>query len=370
MKKNLLKSLKLVTAGMTMALLVSSCGNQAGTETNTTEQENSEQVESGSETQEAQKEKEAEEYYNQGRNALYGLNGTEISYESALENFMKARELGKTDASFYLGALYDWYGYPERNSETARTYYEECTNNPYAQLSLGFIYYYGQGVQADQEKGMQLFQDVIDQGVIEGYIGYADIADAEQDYAKAIENYNKVIDGTEPLFVAVAMNALGAKCYNGYGVEQDYGKAVEWFEKAANMGNMDAMTNIGNMYDNATGVEQDYTKAMEWYEKASDLGDANAMTNIGAMYVLAEGVEQDYTKAIEWLQKAVDRGNNQAIQYLYRTYCMKYDSGDGTEQDLQKAIELCEQFQESCGDEQKRGEAKAEEDALKERLQE
>jgi uncharacterized protein len=36
---------------------------------------------------------------------------------------------------------------------------------------------------------------------------------------------------------------------NGWGVAQDYGKALEWFHKAADAGNTDAMINLGRLYE-------------------------------------------------------------------------------------------------------------------------
>ena len=93
------------------------------------------------------KEAEADEYYEAGRIALYGLDGTEINLTVAYENFVKAVELGNVDANFYLGVLYDWYNYPEKNFEVAKSYYEKCENNPYADISLGFLYWNGQGVE-------------------------------------------------------------------------------------------------------------------------------------------------------------------------------------------------------------------------------
>ena len=55
----------------------------------------------------------------------------------------------------------------------------------------------------------------------------------------------------------------------GYGVEQDYARAMEWYEKAATSGNPSAMNNIGYMYEYGQGVEQDYAKAKEWYDKSA-----------------------------------------------------------------------------------------------------
>ena len=55
---------------------------------------------------------------------------------------------------------------------------------------------------------------------------------------------------------------------------QDYAKAREWYEKAADKGDADAMADLGVLYANGQGVAQDYAKAREWYEKAADKGDA------------------------------------------------------------------------------------------------
>ena len=94
---------------------------------------------------------------------------------------------------------------------------------------------------------------------------------------------------------------------------QDYAKAREWYEKAADKGDASAMNNLGLLYHNGQGVAQDYAKAREWYEKAADKGDASAMTNLGVLYHNGQGVAQDYAKAREWYEKAADKGDASAM---------------------------------------------------------
>jgi TPR repeat protein len=72
------------------------------------------------------------------------------------------------------------------------------------------------------------------------------------------------------------MLELGGLYENGYGVDRDYGKAREWYQKAADKGNAYAMYNLGGLYENGNGVAQDYGKAREWYQKAADAGHADA----------------------------------------------------------------------------------------------
>lgn len=191
--------------------------------------------------EEAAREEEANSYYETGRAYLYGMDGQEIDLKEAYTNFEKALELGKTDANFYLGVLCDWYSYPEEDYKKAKTYYEAVDENPYAQLALGFLYYNGQGVEEDAVKAQELFEAVLAMGCEEGYLGRAKIAYDEEDYSTAFENYNKVVDGQEQLYIVNAINEIGRMYVYGQGVEQDYVQAMEWFEKAADLGNSTAM---------------------------------------------------------------------------------------------------------------------------------
>lgn len=66
---------------------------------------------------------------------------------------------------------------------------------------------------------------------------------------------------------------------NGEGVKHDYKKAVEWYEKAANQGFIDAQFNLGSMYFNGQGVRQDKKVAKEWFGKVCDSGDQEGCHN-------------------------------------------------------------------------------------------
>ena len=65
---------------------------------------------------------------------------------------------------------------------------------------------------------------------------------------------------------------------------QDYGKARQWFEKAAAQGDAMAQGNLGVLYENGQGVPQDYGKARQWYEQAAAQGYAKAQVNLGVLY--------------------------------------------------------------------------------------
>jgi len=53
--------------------------------------------------------------------------------------------------------------------------------------------------------------------------------------------------------------------FNGDGFPQDFEKALEWWNKAAEAGYTDAMLHLGEMYEIGIGVPKDLAKAVGWY---------------------------------------------------------------------------------------------------------
>ena len=56
-----------------------------------------------------------------------------------------------------------------------------------------------------------------------------------------------------------------------------YKTAFDLATKRAATGDVKAMTMLGELYANALGVKRDYVKALDWYRRASDGGDREAM---------------------------------------------------------------------------------------------
>ena len=80
-----------------------------------------------------------------------------------------------------------------------------------------------------------------------------------------------------------AMNKLG-ECYQyGYGVEQDYQQAINWYQKAAEKGNGWAQDMLGSFYEYGKGVDKDVNLALSWYQKAADNGNKHARTRLSRL---------------------------------------------------------------------------------------
>jgi hypothetical protein len=135
-----------------------------------------------------------------------------------------------------------------------------------------------------------------------------------QDFGKAVELYQKATDQG----YADAQNRLGSLYEHGRGVTKDFGKAAELFQKAADQGSADAQNRLGWLYQHGAGVPKDFGKAAELFEKAADSGLARAQNNLGSLYENGWGVAQDWEKAAELYQKAANQGNQDAIANLKR----------------------------------------------------
>lgn len=161
------------------------------------------------------------------------------------------------------------------------------------------------------------------------------------------------LDNSEAIF------NLGLSYYNGKGFEQNYAKAVEYFEKAEKLGYTKAMLQLSNCYLFGFGVVKNLTKSVEYYEKASNLHDTektsayyfasayhqngNDMDYIGDCYYFGiNGYEQNYEKAFEYFQKAAKLNNSHSINRLAESF---YE-GIGVVKNVTKAYEYYKQSAE------------------------
>jgi TPR repeat protein len=98
-------------------------------------------------------------------------------------------------------------------------------------------------------------------------------------------------------------------------------------------------TLLGQAYDYGWGVEQNYAKAREYYTKGATLGDSWGMTEIGVLTFLGWGGTPDHAKAFSWFRRAMHEGDARGA--LYAAYC--HETGQGTSQDVVAAANLYRQ---------------------------
>jgi uncharacterized protein len=81
-----------------------------------------------------------------------------------------------------------------------------------------------------------------------------------------------------------AMLNLAIMHMKGQGCKQDNKLAEQWFLKAAEHNNLQALNSLAVFYEKGMAGEVNSTKAFEYYKKAADLGSVEAQLKTGMLY--------------------------------------------------------------------------------------
>jgi hypothetical protein len=91
-------------------------------------------------------------------------------------------------------------------------------------------------------------------------------------------------------------------------------RAFDLFSRASMKGDPEAMFELGKLYEKGIGTNQDFAKALELYQKSADLGFADALNDLGFLYYQgATGLPRDQAKGIQLFLKAADMRHPQAM---------------------------------------------------------
>ena len=118
--------------------------------------------------------------------------------------------------------------------------------------------------------------------------------------------------------IALLLDPLRYK--EDWGVEKNSKQAINYYQKAAELGHQRAMFDLGMFYQNGHLVEQDYVEAIKWYEMAANKGYAAAMYGLGGLYFNGLGVKKDQDIGKAWFTKAANIGFSPAIKFLDEAY--------------------------------------------------
>lgn len=168
---------------------------------------------------------------------------------------------------------------------------------------------------------------------------YEDGKDVEQDLVKAKEYYEKAIE----LGSIDAANALGAL----YANTGDYANAKKYFLIASKQGDEIANFNLGGVsfIDFKTG--QVNSEAIKYYKLSGEKGYAPAYVALGDMYATGEGAKPDEKLAEDYYFKAVELNDSVAIDRLALLYLLQDGMDAGTDtQNSDKTIQLFQKVAE------------------------
>lgn len=158
----------------------------------------------------------------------------------------------------------------------------------------------------------------------------------KQDFDKAFDFYQMAAEQNDP----IALNNLGSLYFNGIGTEADAKKAIEMFSKAAELGNDNAATNLAFIY--LKGGVKDAARnkiAMNLFKKAADSGNNVAKFMTGYAYYIGFVFEQDYDMAFKLIRSASGKDSN--LDEAQLILSDMYIKGQGTVQNFNKGIAAC-----------------------------
>jgi len=115
----------------------------------------------------------------------------------------------------------------------------------------------------------------------------------------------------------------------------DYRSALAVWQPAAEEGDAEAQTLVGEIYERGIGAEPNYAAAAEWYRRAADQGNARAQFNLGTFYEQGLGVPTDKLQALNWYRRASGLAEDSLL----------FRSAAATEQEQQRAA-LTEQLEQ------------------------
>ena len=152
----------------------------------------------------------------------------------------------------------------------------------------------------------------------------------KQNSQMAAQYYSKAADkgNVEALFF------LGQMTMDGDGVSKNTVLALKFMEKAANsppirmLGKMeirnagvaDAQHALGLCYQDGVGVPKNMNLSIKWYEKAVSNGNGRSANNLGNIYMNGIDLELDYEKAEQMFLFAYEKGSEASMKNLTLLY--------------------------------------------------
>jgi hypothetical protein len=134
------------------------------------------------------------------------------------------------------------------------------------------------------------------------------------DYVDALREFNDSEDYES--IGGLAENYIGAIYDLGLGVPEDKRKAVEYFVKACNNGNLSGCANAGRMFSGRYQIAADYSKAMDYSIEATKCRDKGyrgmAEDTVGYLAAHGYGTVRDFGVAKKWLRMASADGFGRA----------------------------------------------------------
>lgn len=213
---------------------------------------------------------------------------------------------------------------------------------------LAVCFYNGHGVERSYDRAFELASKSVGMGDKRGTFCLAtcyqeDHVPSDSDRGSEDENkkeaFNLFVKAAEQGYAPAECEA--GRCLRfGWGTERsdEHDKqAVQYFQRACDKNHPPAMARLGDCYYWGKGVDTNYGRALEWYERSYAGGDGYGTYRLAYCYYYGNSVvERDPNKAFELSKVSADEGNNGG-KYL-RGCCYLY--GKGTQKNEEEAVNI------------------------------
>ena len=133
-----------------------------------------------------------------------------------------------------------------------------------------------------------------------------------KDYSKAAECFRQSGEKGKPN----AYTKLGSLYFSGdYGLDRDSIRAIELWQEAAKLKDVEGMFMLGLCYKDGIGVPKDLNKAYSYFYKCAKLGHVKSQYYVGKLLCDEEYPNRDYRQGKKWLKLAINQGDRRALEF-------------------------------------------------------
>lgn len=251
-----------------------------------------------------------------------GGHGLEKNTLEALECFIRADRLGEKYGAYNLGQFYrDGIQECSPQTDLAESAFVRSGKRGHAAgwHQAGDLYFYpiDQLTESRAEKALYYYQM---EEKLESESGFSNLAYLYYYGPDSIKNVEKAITYLERAAFdhndAWAYRKLAKSYWEGYGVDINKDKAIQYYTKSANLGDGRSALKLGNALAIGDFVGIDFQKAKHWLEFALEKGRTAAANNLGYLYENGNGVDQDLEKAAEYYRIGITDKHNYSLLSL------------------------------------------------------
>ena len=263
--------------------------------------------------------------------------GINADTASALYFARTAAEKGIHEAMSIVGDCY-YYGWGglTANSDTAYHYYYLASqgDDPRGDYMIGDLLF-DEGLY---DQSLQYILSAVRNGNVDALVAYARAlwigAGVEENGELACE----LLETAAPrCTTGMPHFLLGYSYLLGHGRPEDHDRALQYFDTAISLGNINAMLELGSQYLSGEILPRDTVKGLGYFERAVDRGSVKAMMRLASgLYRGGDGFPHDAKRAAELFQRAADRGSLDALCRLG----LCYEEGEGVILNSRKAYNL------------------------------